>query len=350
MENLKETSKQIRRISNRATLPILIYAVLYIGFTAFVPELITDLLRSKGITLSDSADNLLRYIFVYLLILPLCMLAYKIFGRKQGVILKSGFKKPEKPIGWCLKWIIIALGASTMIGAVPTFISMILQGVFGTSVSPMDSLFSTQSLTVITVPKTLGAVIAPLVFAPIFEELMFRGQIFKNNLPLGELFAIIVSGTFFGLWHQNLPQVCTTALMGMFFCFIYLKTKSIFPCMLAHFFNNFVVVIRDIISSNLDFSNFKLNPIETILDNWVLLLIFFLYAMALSGLITTGLVLFIIELVKRKELKFEKSTLDISNKRKLFTFFTAPVTLIVTVYLITISVLNTIFGYFWFLK
>ncbi|MBR3987873.1 MAG: CPBP family intramembrane metalloprotease [Clostridia bacterium] len=350
MENLKEASKQIRKISNRATLPILVYSVLYLGFTAYVPELITDILRSKGLTLSNSTDNLMRYIFIYLLILPLCILSYKLISRKEGATLKSGFRKPEKPFGWCLKWIVIAIGASTMLGAVPTLISTVLQMIFGTSVSPLDSLFSTQSLSVIAVPKTLGAVIPPLIFAPIFEELMFRGLIFKNSKPLGELFAIIVSGLFFGLWHQNLPQVCTTAFMGMFFCFIYLKTKSIFPCILAHFCNNLVVVIRDLIASRLDFSNFKLNPIETLADNWLLLLLFFFYAMALSGRIITGLVLFIIELVKRKELRFEKSSLNISNKRKLLTFFTAPVTLIVTVYLIAISVLNTIFGYFWFLK
>ena len=350
MENLKEASKQIRKISNRATLPILVYAVLYLGFTAFVPELITDALRSQGITLSDSSDNMMRYIFIYLLIVPLCMLTYKLFSKNQEVTLKSGFRKPEKSLGWCLKWTVIAIGASTMLGAVPTLLSTVLQMIFGTSVSPLDSLFSTQSLTVIAFPKTLGAIIPPLIFAPIFEELMFRGLIFKNNKPLGEFFAIIVSGLFFGLWHQNLPQVGTTAFMGMFFCFIYLRTKSIFPAMLAHFCNNLVVVIRDLIASSLDLDNLKFKPIETLLDNWVLLLVFFLYAMALSGLIITGLVLFIVELVKRKEFKFEKSTLEIYGKRKIFTFFTAPVTLIVTVYLITISVLNTIFDYFWFLK
>lgn len=350
MENLKETSKQIRRISNRATLPLLVYAVLYIGFTAFVPELITDFLRTQGMTLSDSADNLMRYIFIYLLIIPICMLSYKLTSRKEGVTLKSGFRKPEKPLGWCIKWIVIAIGASSMLGAVPALTSNILQSIFGTSASPMDSLFATQSLTVISVPKTLGAVIAPLIFAPIIEELMFRGLIYKNNQPLGEFFAIVISGLFFGLWHQNLPQVCTTAFMGMFFCFIYLKTKSIFPAMVGHFCNNLVVVIRDIIASKLDFSNFKLDPINTLADNWVILLIFFVYAMALSGLIITGLVLFIIELVKRKEFQFEKSNLEITNKRKLLTFFTAPITLVVTIYLVVISVLNTIFGYFWFLK
>ena len=350
MENLKETSKQIRKISNQATLPLLVYSVLYLSFTAFVPDLITNALRSQGITLSDSTDNLMRYIFIYLLIVPLCMVTYRLFSRKQSVNLKSGFRKPEKPFGWCLKWTVIAIGASTMLGAVPTLISSALQMIFGTSVSPLDSLFSTQSLTVIAFPNTLGAIIPPLIFAPIFEELLFRGLIFKNNKPLGELFAIIVSGLFFGLWHQNLPQVCTTAFMGMFFCFIYLRTKSIFPAMLAHFFNNLVVVIRDLIASNLDLDNLKLKPIETLVDNWVFLLLFFLYSMVLSGLIITGLVLFIVELVKRNEFKFEKSSLEVSGKRKVLTFFTAPVTLIVTLYLITISVLNTIFGYFWFLK
>lgn len=350
MENLKETSKQIRRISNRASLPLLVYSVLYVSFTAFVPELITKALGSVGITLSSSSETLMRYIFIYLMILPLCMLSYKLFSRNKDITLKSGFKKPEKSLGWCMKWTIMAIGASTILGSAPALISSILQMIFGTSVSPLDSLFSTQPATCIAVPKILGGVIPPLIFAPVMEELLFRGLIFKNNKPLGELFSIIISGAFFGLWHQNLPQVVTTAVMGMFFCFIYMRTKSILPVMLAHFCNNLVVSIRDIIGSNIDLEGFKVNPINAVLDSWVYILLYFLYAMALSGLIITGAVLFIIEIVKRKELKFEKSTLEISGKQKLFAFFTAPATIIVTIYLVTISVLNTIFGYFWFLK
>lgn len=345
-----ETLKEIRKISNRTTLPILVYLILYIGFTAFVPELITNLLRSAGISMTDSTDNLLRYIFIYLLILPISMLVFKLVNPKQRASLRAGFKKPEKPFGWCVKWTVIAIGASTMLGSVPALIFSILQSVFNTSVSPLDSLFATQSMSVIAVPKTLGAIIPPLIFAPIFEELLFRGQIYKNNQPLGELFAIIISGALFGLWHQNLPQICTTAFFGMFACFIYLRTKSLFPAMIAHFCNNLVVVIRDLITSNINLDGLKLSPIDTLLDNWVFILLFFLYAFALGGLIITGLVLFIVELVTLKELKFEKSTLEISNSRKLLAFFTAPVTLMVTLYLIAISVLNTVFGYYWFLK
>lgn len=349
MEKLRETTKEIRQTSNRATLPILVYCVLYLGFSAFVPEFIIKTLHSAGISMSTTTETLMRYIFIYLLIIPLCMLTYKLFGRKQGVKLSAGFRKPQKPLKWCLKWTVMAIGASTLLGAVPAALSMVLQYIFGTSVSPLDSLFATQSATFIAVPKILGALIPPLVFAPIMEELLFRGLIFKNNKPLGEFFAVIVSGLFFGLWHQNLPQVITTAIMGMFFCFIYLKTKSIFPAMLAHFTNNLVVSLRDIIASNLDFSTFKVNPLGALSDNWLTLLLLVVYATALSGLIITGFVLFIIELVKRRELKFEKNTLEISGKRKVLAFFTAPVTLIVTIYLLTISVLNTIFGYFWFL-
>lgn len=349
MENLKETTKQIRKISNRTTLPLLVYVVLYMLFTAFVPELITDLLRSFGISLNTSAETLMRYIFIYLIILPLAMLTFRLTSGKSGVRIKSGLRKPEKSFGWCAKWTIMAIGASTILGAVPALISMGLQMIFGTSASPSDSLFATQSMTFIALPKALGVLIPTLIFAPIFEESLFRGQIFKNNLPLGELFAIIISGAFFGLWHQNLPQTCTTAFFGMFACFIYLRTKSIFPPILAHFFNNLVVILRDIIASNIDMSNFKFDPINTTLENLPFILLFMFYATALTGLIVTGVVFFIMEIVKRKELKFEKSTLEISNKRKLLAFFTAPVTLIMTIYFIVISVLNTIFGYFWFL-
>ncbi len=351
MEDNRLLNKQIRRISNTTTLPLLLYIVLYILAIRFMPQLITDPLRSLGIGISDRSEIFIKYILMYLLILPLGMILIRLTQRNdKAVRLAQGFRKPEKSFGWCLKWILIAIGASTMLASVPTIIGTVLQLIFDTSTSPTKNLLTIQSMSVIAVPKWITATVPTLIFAPIIEELLFRGLIFPNNRKLGELFAIIVSGIFFGLWHQNLPQIFATASFGMFSAFLYLKTKSIFPSMLAHFLNNAIAVSRDFLASKLDLQHFSADSASALLESLIPMGIFLLYSFIAGSIITVGLVFFIIELVKKKEFQFEKGELDLPLGKKILVYFTSPTTLIVTLYLIIIIILNTVKGYYWFLQ
>ena len=211
-------------------------------------------------------------------------------------------------------------------------------------------MFITKTMGALVIPKAITSVVPTLIFAPLFEELLFRGLIFPNNRKMGEIFAIIVSGIFFGLWHQNLPQVCATATFGMFSCFLYLRTKSIFPSMIAHLANNGIVIVRELIVSHINLEGFSFDPLGTIAEDWLPILIFLLYSyIAGSGMIA-GFVFFVIELVKRRELQFEKGDFALPAGKTILVYFTSPVTLLVTLYLVVITILNTILGYYWFLK
>ncbi len=351
MEDNRLINKQIRRISNTTTLPLLLYIVMYILTIQFLPQLITNPLQSFGIGLSDRTEILIKYILMYLLILPLGMLLLRLTQRSnKDVRLAHCFKKPQKSFGWCIKWILIAIGASTMLASVPTLIGTVLQLIFNTSASPTQNLLTIQSMSVIAVPKWITATVPTLIFAPIIEELLFRGLIFPNNRKMGELFAIIMSGVFFGLWHQNLPQIFVTGTFGMFSAFLYLRTKSIYPSIIAHFLNNLIAVTRDIIASHINTYAFSFDPVKALIDNIGPILLFMLFSLMASGVIITGLVFFIIELVKRKDFQFEKGEFDLPLRKKLLVYFTSPVTLIVTLYLIIITILNTVNGYYWFLQ
>ncbi|MBQ8001462.1 MAG: CPBP family intramembrane metalloprotease [Ruminococcus sp.] len=351
MEDNKLIRKQIRRASNTTALPLLIYIALYILFISFMPQLITKPLQSLGIGLTDRSEIFIKYLLIYFVILPLGMLSLRLTQRKdKDIRLAHGFRKPEKSIGWCLKWIIIAIGASTMLAAVPTLIATVLQLILDTSASPTQNLFTIQTMSVIAVPKWIGATFPTLIFAPIIEELLFRGLIFPHNRKLGELFAIIISGVFFGLWHQNLPQIFVTATFGMFSAFLYLRTKSIYPSIIAHFLNNSIAVLRDFLASRINTDGFSVDPVHALLDNLGPILLFLLYSFVMGSVIVMGLVFFIIELVKKKELKFERSELDLPLCQKLLVYFTSPLTLTVTLYLIIIAILNTVNGYYWFLN
>lgn len=76
------------------------------------------------------------------------------------------------------------------------------------------------------------------IIGPIFEEIIFRGFIFKAIKPLGSSFAIIFSSILFGIFHGNLLQLFPAMLMGTVLAYITLKTHSIIPAIIAHIFNN----------------------------------------------------------------------------------------------------------------
>lgn len=88
------------------------------------------------------------------------------------------------------------------------------------------------------VKDTINILYAVFV-APIFEEILFRGFILKGFLKNYNKFtAIIVSSLLFALLHLNLSTIIITFISGIFFSYLYIKTKSIIPCIFAHFLSN----------------------------------------------------------------------------------------------------------------
>lgn len=76
------------------------------------------------------------------------------------------------------------------------------------------------------------------------EELLFRGLVLSNLLPYGRTTAILGSAFLFGLMHQNIEQLFYATVAGLVLGWIYVKTVSIWPCVLLHFFNNFQSVLQ----------------------------------------------------------------------------------------------------------
>ena len=70
---------------------------------------------------------------------------------------------------------------------------------------------------------------ALIVLAPIFEELLFRGTLYRNNEPIGQMPAAIITGIIFGMWHLVPIQAVGASCLGIFLCLIFAKTRSIIP-------------------------------------------------------------------------------------------------------------------------
>ncbi len=65
-------------------------------------------------------------------------------------------------------------------------------------------------------PDTFSMFLYVGVFAPVFEELIFRGFVMQSLKPFGKKFAILGAAILFGLFHGNLFQspLCTSGGLG----------------------------------------------------------------------------------------------------------------------------------------
>lgn len=93
------------------------------------------------------------------------------------------------------------------------------------------------------------------LLAPVVEEIVFRGFIFRitraklrahSSLAahggVADLIAILFSATIFGLMHMNLPALPMYIALGAVFAEAYRRTGCLYVPMVAHFLNNGLIV------------------------------------------------------------------------------------------------------------
>lgn len=83
--------------------------------------------------------------------------------------------------------------------------------------------------------KAMAGAVAITVFAPICEEVLFRGTLLKiqlRHLPVG--IAIALNGVLFGLIHFNEMSLLPLSIVGAFFAWLTWRTKSVWPAIASH--------------------------------------------------------------------------------------------------------------------
>ena len=72
----------------------------------------------------------------------------------------------------------------------------------------------------------------------IFEELLFRGLIFKGLKRSGKVFSITTSAIMFTLFHMSIRQTLYPLLFGLALGLVMYEENNIIYCMILHFVNN----------------------------------------------------------------------------------------------------------------
>ncbi|MGE4214742.1 MAG: CPBP family glutamic-type intramembrane protease [Anaerotignaceae bacterium] len=82
----------------------------------------------------------------------------------------------------------------------------------------------------------LWFVILSIAIIPAFcEELFFRGIVFSNYRNVSFLKASLACGFIFGMAHMDGQQFFYAFFMGIIFCYLVYKTRSIFASIISHF-------------------------------------------------------------------------------------------------------------------
>ncbi len=93
-------------------------------------------------------------------------------------------------------------------------------------------------------PGALPIALLLVALAPaVCEELLFRGLVLSGLRKLGPWVGVLLTALLFGLAHASVHRLLPTALLGVAFGVLVLRSGSIVPGMIAHGLNNGVAVL-----------------------------------------------------------------------------------------------------------
>ncbi len=144
-------------------------------------------------------------------------------GRSCGIRL--GFGGLSAPL---LMWGVVLLVASSVV------------------IEPLLALFPAEDYNAVTdlVGKGAWSILSVVVFAPLFEEILFRGLVFEScRERFGGGAAVFISALLFGLIHVVPVQVVNAFVVGIILGYIYLRTGSLLNVMLLHAVNNAIAYL-----------------------------------------------------------------------------------------------------------
>lgn len=140
-----------------------------------------------------------------------------------------------------------------LIGLVGLVIAQIINTIF-VSLAGIEQSEAMEAA--LAVPQSSIGILLYIVYLAvipaIFEELLFRKAILNGAKKFGNVFAVIFTAVVFGLFHQNLQQLLGTALIGLVFATVTIKTGDIKTSMAIHFTNNFFATLVQIAYAGID--------------------------------------------------------------------------------------------------
>ena len=173
--------------------------------------------------------------------LPVLILAWRSLLAPAGLGFASAFGLRPRPDGWgpCVRASVVLVAAGLVID--------VGLGVLGVwlDLAPHWSEWFDASLAWGGPAEVAMAVLGAVVFAPMFEELIFRGLLYSSlrsrfSWPV----AAAGSAVVFGFAHgYGITGFLSVVLSGVVWAYFYERTGSLLPCMTAHVVDNAAVAV-----------------------------------------------------------------------------------------------------------
>lgn len=207
-----------------------------IGLFLFLGSLIICVVQILASTIARRIPAIAANEGLYFLsyILPIDLIAFPlIFLIFQRIPAQPAGDRKKMSVGQFLTAFLIADAGTVAFNILGNLLTL---GIALVKQSPVDNVV--QNL--VTNINPVFLFLPTVICAPIMEELMYRKIILDRSSHYGEKLSLLFCGLIFGLTHGNLVQFCYAFFLGIFFGFIYLKTRNILYPILLHMMINFL--------------------------------------------------------------------------------------------------------------
>ena len=130
-----------------------------------------------------------------------------------------------------------------------------VNGLISSGLSKLGVTVSSLSLDLSSVKNlVIFSVVLALVPA-VFEELFFRGLMFNSLSGAKAWQSVLFVSVCFALYHLSATQFLYQLIYGALLCVLAYASKSVLPCVFAHFLNNFTILLLTYLQIEIDLYN-----------------------------------------------------------------------------------------------
>ena len=305
---------------------------------------IVSALIAKNIPVVANSNDL----FMLVAMLPYFIISYPvIFFLFKKIPLQISGEPKKMTFGSLLVAFFMTYALTYVCNFIGTFLLSIVEDIKG---APVENVLAT----LLNEISPFTALLLVVILAPICEELLFRKAIIDRTAKYGEGISILFSGFMFGLFHGNFSQFAYAMFLGMFFGYIYIKTKNIMYPIILHFLTNFMgSLVPMLVMNNTKYMEYEeklaklmASPEYTDAAGTALareyatdISIVSSYIIVMFAMIITGVILFI---VKRKKFVLENGETPIPEGERLKTACLNPGVITFVVFWIVMIILQMV--------
>jgi membrane protease YdiL (CAAX protease family) len=100
-----------------------------------------------------------------------------------------------------------------------------------------------QIFTSYSTQELLWLIVVVCITPAVCEEMLFRGYVQRTLERTIGMKSVFITGVIFGLYHMQPLNLVSLSLLGILIGYFYYRSKSLVPCIFAHFTNNLLAVL-----------------------------------------------------------------------------------------------------------